>query len=290
MSSNFGMSILSLTEFLLWATVAFLFWKKKLHGRFPAIGYYLVLRLASAPIFALTLLLQSKDWGHIFYPVYFFGYWSVYIASAVLLFFICSEVLRSALSRTPGLIKFGTLIFRGSAVASLIVAFSTISWAAKGVLILPTFAFGLARSVSVLELCLLAFLCVFMNAIHLSTRDMAFGISLGFGLMSANDLVLVLFMKSTTALTAPMQFAYELVTLAALGIWITYCFQPESARKPAVMAANPTISRWNEIASTLGHPGTQVAVQPANRFFLSEVELVVDKVLNRKMNEGVLAS
>ena len=41
---------------------------------------------------------------------------------------------------------------------------------------------------SILELCLLAFLCLSMNALRFSVRDMAFGIALGIGLMSANDL------------------------------------------------------------------------------------------------------
>jgi hypothetical protein len=47
---------------------------------------------------------------------------------------------------------------------------------------------GLMRSVSILELCLLAFLCLSMNALRLSVRDMAFGIALGFGLMSRTTL------------------------------------------------------------------------------------------------------
>jgi hypothetical protein len=50
------------------------------------------------------------------------------------------------------------------------------------------------------------------------------------------------------------------------------------------MPANSTIYRWNEIASALGHTGTRVAVQqPANSFFLSDVERVVEKVLARNM-------
>jgi hypothetical protein len=51
-------------------------------------------------------------------------------------------------------------------------------------MIIPDIAFGLMRSVSVLELCLLGFLCLSMNALRLSVRDLAFGISLGFGVMS----------------------------------------------------------------------------------------------------------
>jgi hypothetical protein len=42
--------------------------------------------------------------------------------------------------------------------------------------------------------------------------------------------------------------------------------------------------RWNEIASALGHTGTQVAVQqPASGFFLSDVEKVVEDVLTRNL-------
>jgi hypothetical protein len=51
-----------------------------------------------------------------------------------------------------------------------------------------------------------------------------------------------------------------------------------------VLPVNSTIFRWNEIASALGHAGTQVAVQqPANAFFLTDVERVVERVLNRNL-------
>ena len=75
----------------------------------------------------------------------------------------------------------------------------------RGILIIPSIADGLMRSVSVLELCLLAFLCLSMNALRLSTRDLAFGIALGFGLMSANDFVFSSLISAHTSLTAPMQ-------------------------------------------------------------------------------------
>jgi hypothetical protein len=52
------------------------------------------------------------------------------------------------------------------------------------------------------------------------------------------------------------------------------------------MPANSTIYRWNEIASALGHTGTQVAVQqPSNGFFLTDVERVVEKVLARNLKD-----
>jgi len=140
------------------------------------------------------------------------------------------------------------------------------------------------RSVSILELCLLGFLCLSMNALRLSVRDIAFGIAFGFGLMSSNDFMIAALSSADPSLTAPLQLVYESVILVALGSWITYCALPEPARSPVVMRVNSTIYRWNEIASALGHPGTQVAVQePSNGFFLTDVEKVVEKVLTRNL-------
>jgi hypothetical protein len=44
------MSLMDAAEFVLWAVLNFLFWKKELHRRFPAMWGYLALHLASMPI------------------------------------------------------------------------------------------------------------------------------------------------------------------------------------------------------------------------------------------------
>jgi len=290
MSSQQAMTVMSAAEFLLSAALGFVFWKKGLHRRFPAMGTYLALRVVSAPVQSLLLLgiagqlNSSEQFLRTCKQVYFFEYWLVYIASAVLLYFICMEVFRSALSALPGLLRFGAVIFRWAVLVSVIVTISSVSFAHRGVLIMPDVAIPLMRSVSLLELCLLAFLCLSMNALRLSVRDLAFGISLGFGVMSANDFVFASLTTRYASLTAPLQFAYETVILLSLGTWVAYCTLPEPARKPVMMPVNSTIYRWNEIASALGHTGTQVAVQqPANSFFLTDVENVVEKVLNRNL-------
>jgi hypothetical protein len=281
------MAVMTATEFLLWAVLAFLFWKRKLHRRFPWMGMYLALHVASSPILFLFLYLQSQPWGKIFFPVYFCVFYAVYIASAVLLFFVCMEVFRSALSAFSGLMRFGLVIFRWAVLASILVTFSTITYSHRGVLIIPDIAFGLMRSVSILELCLLAFLCLSMNALKLPVRDMAFGIAFGLGLLSTNDLVGAALVKLHSSFTEPFQFVYQAVVLLTIGMWVAYSALPEPARKPLVVPANSTIYRWNEIASALGHTGTQVAVvQPASSFFLTDVEKVVDKVLTRNLRES----
>jgi hypothetical protein len=193
------------------------------------------------------------------------------------------EVFRSALSAFPGLMKFGIVIFRWAVLASVIVSFSTITFAHKGVMFIPDIAFRLMRSVSIVELCLLGFLCLGMNALCLSVRDMAFGIALGFGVMSANDFVVISLIPLSTSLIAPWQFVYESAILATLGMWVAYCALPEPARQPLMVPANSLIFRWNEIATALGHTGTQVAVQPAGGFSLTEAENAVEEALTQDL-------
>lgn len=284
MTSQLAMSALSVTESCLWVMIGLLFWKRKLHRRFPYMGAYLGLRIASMPMMMATLLIQAQPWGRSYYSVYFYVNWGVYIASAVLLLLVCVEVFRSALSALPGLMKIGIVIFRWAILVSVVLTFSSISFVHHGAAAIPDIAIGLMRSVSVLELCLLAFLCLSMNALRLSVRDMAFGIALGFGVMASNDFIFAALVTKQTPMTTNLQFFYEAVTLMSLGIWAAYCALPETVRKPLMMPANSTIYRWNEIASALGHTGTQIAVQqPANSFFLTDVEKVVEKVLTRNL-------
>jgi len=283
MPLDFAMSLMSVMEFALWATLGFFFWKKGLHKRFPALNVYLVLRVSATPVLLGLLYLQAQPWGHQYFPFYFYPSWAVYIASAIMLFFVVLEIFRSVLSAFSGLMRLGTVIFRWVALVAAVASLGTVSFAHLNVTLIPDIAWALMRSVSILELCLLAFLCLCFNALQLSLRDLTFGFGLGFGLMSANDFILSAFVPGNPSLTAPAQFAYEGVILITLAGLVAYCAMPERVRKPMVMPANSTIYRWNEIASALGH-GTKVAVQqPTNGFFLTDVERVVEKVLTRNL-------
>jgi hypothetical protein len=283
MPVNFWMSAMSVAEFLLWSTLAFVFWKKGLRKRFPALNLYLLLRMCSMPALLTLLYIQAQPWGHQYFKYYFFSSWGVYILSAISLFFVTLEIFRSVLSSFSGLMRLGTIVFRWVALVSAVASLGSVSYTHPSFAILPDFALALMRSVSILELCLLAFLCLCINALQLSFRDLAFGFGLGFGFMSANDLIVSALIPSSSSLNAPLQYAYQIVILLIVGSWAAYCAMPELARKPVVMPASSTIYRWNEIASALGH-GTKVAVrQPANGFFLTDVERVVEKVLTRNL-------
>jgi len=279
----FSIYLTSVVEFALWATLGFVFWKKGLQKHFPALSIYLALRAGTMPVLLVLLYVQAQPWGHQYFPFYFYPYWAVYIASAILLFFVTLEIFRSVLSPFSGLMRLGTVVFRWVALVSAVASLGSISFTHPNISLYPDFALALMRSVSILELCLLAFLGLCINALQLSFKDLAVGFGLGFGMMSANDLIYSALSPGNSSLSAPLQFANEGVILIVLGMWVAYCAVPERVRKPLVMPANSTIYRWNEIAAALGH-GTQVAVQqPANGFFLTDVERVVEKVLTRNL-------
>jgi hypothetical protein len=285
MPLSFAMSLMSAAEFVLWSALGLIFWRKGLQRRFPAMSLYLGLRVGSMPVLLALLYLQAQPTGHqdVYFPLYFYSYWTVFIASAVSLFFVTLEIFRSVLSAFTGLMRIGVVVFRWVALVSVIASLSTVSYSHVTVMIIPNIAVALMRSVSILELCLLGFLCLCMSALQLSYRDISFGLGLGFGLMSANDFLQAALIVGNSSLIAPMQYVYQSLILLTLGVWVTYVALPEPARRPLVMPANSTIYRWNEIAAALGH-GTQVAVQqPANSFFLTDVERVVEKVLTRNL-------
>lgn len=281
-------------EFLLWAMLGLLFLRKGLHRRFPATGSYLALHVVSVPTLLWALVETQGHSGVAQYvAIYTYAYFATYILSAILLFFICAEVFRAALAPFPGLFKFGTVLFRWAALISIVVSLTSIStkqWGFSvaftrgGIDLISSVAFALMHSASILELCLLAFLCLGMNALRLSLRSITFGITLGFGIMAASDFVVSSLISASGSSTAPVQYVEEAMILFALAIWAAYCLLPEPDSKPVVMPVTSRIYRWNEIASALGHTGTQVAAQqPANSFFLTDVEKVVEKVLNRNL-------
>ncbi len=237
---DLAMSAMSAAEFVLWAALAFLFWKKGLYRRFPATSAYLTLRAVSTVLLLAVLRAAALPWGrsHHFIDVYFYGYFTMYLVNALLLYFICIEVFRSALAAFPGILKIAIVVFRWAAAVAVIVSLTSLPHANNIPSMISNISYyGLMRSVSVLELCLLAFLGLSMNALRMSVRDMAFGIALSFGIMSAGDFILSLWGSHITSANDPVQFVFESLLLAALGVWLVYCFLPKPTPRPVVMPA-----------------------------------------------------
>ena len=149
--------------------------------RFPAMMAYLSLRAASSVV--LEIILNLHRFTHISetlqYSVYFYTYWPFYTLNAIAIFFVIREIFCHVTEPVPGIRRFGLLAFSWVAAISGIISISS-ALPLKGLGAgLMTIGFQVMRCVSILELCLLAFLALFIHSLGRSFRSLAFGIALG---------------------------------------------------------------------------------------------------------------
>ena len=183
--------------------------------------------------------------------------------------------------------NFGIVIFRWAAVASVIVSLASVSYAHKGILIIPEIALGLMRSVSVLELCLLAFLCISMNALQVVGARPGFWDCTRF----RNALGQRLYLGPAVSGIGPSPIRCSLCTRR----------DPDSPWRcgfPTSSCQSRSGNRWwfrptrRSIAGTRlrRHSAIREPRSPsygrASSFFLTDVEKVVDKVLTRNLHES----
>jgi len=280
-----SMNVLEFAEPVLVALALFFFIRSGRTRQFPMMTTYLGLRVASAAMLEVVLHLQR------FTPIsetlqssiYFYTYWAVYIAAAISIFFVIREVFRHVTEPVPGIQRFGMLAFNWVAVISGIIAIST-ALPLKGLGAgLVSIGFQVMRCVSILELCLLAFLALFIHSLGRSFRSLAFGIALGFGLQAAMELITALVASHSTYLDSNMNIVLQIAITLVLGGWIIYFVLPEPQREPEAITlpvSSPLI-RWNEIANALGHSTPHVLVGQSSATFLQDVEQVVDKILTK---------
>ena len=285
MHSSLQQTIVINLDVLLSVAACVFFFRPNLRKHYPWMFSYLCVRAITA------VLVEFLRFGPLlasplaYTKMYFLVEWSSYLVSAILLFLSCLDVYRQAMAPLPGLVRMGTTVFRWAAIASVLVTATTLTSITFGPQALVQIGVQMMRCVGTAELCLLAFLMLSMKAIGLSPRSRPFGMALGLGIMAATDCI-----ESTVAavhltLSPAMQTIFESSSVVTLGLWIAYSALPEPARKPITVAVNSAIYKWDQIASALGHKGTQVAVQPSPSFFLVDVEKVVERAFVRTLKD-----
>jgi hypothetical protein len=215
------------------------------------------------------------------YTAYFCVYWVSFVAGAAAIVAVMQQVFQQSLSPLPGLRRLGLVVFRWIVLATLVFAVgSTLMPLGFHLASAESVMYGVMRSISIMEICLLAFLALSVHALGFSFRSRIFGIGLGFGLTAAADLVVSLIMQRNPAMVSYGNLFGQIGILLALGTWIVYFVKAEPDRKMVTLPVTSPLLRWNEIANALGHPGGQVVLtQPASANFLHDVERAVDKVL-----------
>jgi hypothetical protein len=244
MTPQIAMTLLCVIESGLWILIGFLFWRRKLQKCFPAMGWYIAIHALAGPIFNALMIRDHPPNRQIYALSNFSLYWTVYILSAVTLFFVYIEVYCSASEGNQELKRLGVIPFRWLAIVLAIIFASSVPITQLRISIIPDLVFSLMRYVSVVGLCLAAYLFISMKALRLSRSSPSFGIVLGFAWQSINDLFISSLITRKTTKYDPIQFVYESLTLAGMCIWVVYFSLPE--REAASL-----VSQANEMDSTL---------------------------------------
>jgi hypothetical protein len=270
--------------FLLLAVVAFL--KSGSVRRYPALTTYFAIR----GIFLLALdgLLWNGGmpvYGTVRYRAYFYGYWFGYLITAITIFFVVQEVFKRVMEPVPGLRRLGLLSFRWIAIVSAVVSVGAIAMPAStkdaGTYLLCEIGLHVMRCVSIMELCLMAFLGLSIHTLGRSFRSRLFGLGLGFGVQAAAELVSSAMLSKYPAMDSPVNAALQVVTMLVLATWAIYFLVPEPATERRMIVLPPTsvMARWNGLAKGIGQTPEVAVASQSTGFFLQDIEGVVDRVL-----------
>lgn len=283
MQSSLTQILVTNLDVLLSIAAFAVFLKPDLKKNYPWIFRYLTVRAVTAVIVEFLLYGPLLASPMAYTQAYFVVHWASYLVSAVLLFMSCLDVYRQAMAPLPGLVRMGTTVFRWAAIASILVTATTFTSITEGPGMVTQIGGQLMRCVGTSELCLLAFLVLSMKAIGLSPRSRPFGMALGLGLIAAIDCAQSSSVVMQLTVNPSLQALFEAGAVLTLGLWITYSALPEPTRIPVTVPVNSAIYKWDQIASALGHKGTQVVVQPSPSFFLVDVEKVVERAFVRTL-------
>ncbi len=266
-----------------------LFFKSGSARRMPALATYLVVRLVSLVYFEVVYNLGGpmQDTMSLRYYFYFYGYWANYVVMSVTIFFVVQEVFKRVMEPVPGLRRLGLMAFRWVSVVSVVVAVGAV--ALPNALAAHTddpnklgpVCVQTMRCVSVMELCLLAFLALSIHSLGRSFRSRLFGVGLGFGVTAATELIFSAIPHSCPGLTGWSNFGQQAIALVVLGTWALYFAlpEPEAERNMIVLPPSSMLARWNALAKGLGQMPEPVMVGAPTGFFLQDIEGVVDRVL-----------
>jgi hypothetical protein len=212
------------------------------------------------------------------YIPYFYTYWISFALESVLALLIVYGVFRLAMAPLKGLQTLGMLVFKWAAGISAAVALGNTfapHMTGKGYLVAAILQ--LQRTQSILTLCLLLFVCFAIRPMGLNYGSRIFGVSLGLGIMSTNQLVqaawIAVHPNSMKGVSEPTNGVVICVILAT---WTSYFALPEPKRRIIVLPTTSPFLRWNQISQALGDSPGFVAVGgvPPELFAPAELEVM----------------
>jgi hypothetical protein len=252
---------------------------KKQWADYSWLGCFLAVRIASD--IALTSL--HSAYSHHFlsgttsYTLYFYSYWISFAIESIISLIVVYSVFKLAMAPLKGLQTLGMLVFKWAAGISVAVALgSAFAPNMTGTKYLVAAVSQLQRTQSILTLCLLLFVCFAIRPMGLSYSSRIFGVSLGLGMMSTNDLVQSAWLVLNPSLHTAYNKINGVVICLILATWTAYFAVPEPKRRIIVLPTTSPFLRWNQISQALGDSPGFVAVGgvPPELFAPAELEVM----------------
>ena len=211
------------------------------------------------------------------YHIYFYVYWISFAVESVLALLIVYGVFRLAMEPLKGLQTLGMLVFKWAAGISVAVALgSAVTPHMTGTKYIMDAISQLQRTQSILTLCLLLFVTFAIRPMGLSYSSRIFGVSLGLGIMSTNDLVQSAWLGLNPNMGGAYNFVLGTVSCLVLATWTAYFALPEPKRRIIVLPTTSPYLRWNQISQALGDSPGFVAIGgvPPELFAPAELEVM----------------
>jgi hypothetical protein len=223
------------------------------------------------------LAAASPHKAYALYFPYFYVYWISFAVESVLVLLIVYGLFRLAMAPLKGLQTLGMLVFKWAAGISVAVALgSAFSPGMTGMKYIMAAISQLQRTQSILTVCLLLFVTFAVRPMGLSYKSRIFGVSLGLGLMSTNDLVQSAWLALNPSMATAYNYVNGFVICLVLAAWGSYFALPEPKRRIIVLPTTSPFLRWNQISEALGDDPGYVAVGgiPPELFAPAELEVM----------------
>lgn len=245
-----------LADYVLWLTTPLLqggvllaMYRRGLQKDYPYFYYYTILQVTSAII--LAVLAASS------YTAYYYGYYVNLALSVLLSFAVLQEIFNDAFRPYENLRELSIILFRWSALVVLLVA---VMWAinashnADNGLFTEFMMLG-DRSLRLMQCGLVFFLLLFNEYLGIPHRSLLFGISLGFGLFGAVNMLVATALShhgflSSVALSKINSIAY----LVAVLIWFGYTLAAAPSKSKVREERLMTTEVWDRDLETRGAP------------------------------------
>ncbi|MGC2111604.1 MAG: hypothetical protein WA655_18960 [Candidatus Korobacteraceae bacterium] len=239
--------------------------RRGLHRDYPYFFNYTILEVVSVPVLYLIN-------AHFPYAFYFYAYY-VNIALCVLISFaVLQEIFKDAFRPYEALRDLSVILFRWSALVVLLVG---VMWAvnsAQATSKVIDYIWLADRSVRLMQCGLVFFLVLFSEYLGISRRSLLFGISLGFGVFAAVNMMV------TTGLThhgpiraITLRQINSAAYMVAAGIWLGYTLVAAPSKSKVVEAVVRSRD-WNSALE-------DARVQPAADSLLDSMDRTVERLL-----------